>query len=81
MQLMLDLETKKILINLRKDLAPTQEAAGGGRMGMEEGGGTQEDFDKFKKLINQHISPKQKTCWFPEMPYRITTDKRYVDES
>ena len=40
----------------------------------------QEDFDKFKKLINQHLSPKQKACWFPEMPHRITSDKRYVDE-
>ena len=41
----------------------------------------QEDFDQFKKLIDQYISPKQKAFWFPKMDHRVTSDKRYVDES
>jgi hypothetical protein len=40
----------------------------------------QEDVDKFITLMGQKISPKQKACWFPEMPIRSYKNKRYVDE-
>jgi hypothetical protein len=41
----------------------------------------QEDVDKFAKLIQQKITPKQKALWFPEMQFRKTSHLRYVDES
>lgn len=41
----------------------------------------QEDVDKFQELMQQKITPKQKTIWFPEMPFRRTSHLRYVDES
>ena len=40
-----------------------------------------EDVAKFSKLINQSISPKQKSLWHPEMPIRRYAHKRYIDES
>jgi len=40
----------------------------------------QEDFMRFKELMGQAISPKQKACWYPKMDHRITSDKRYIDE-
>tara|TARA_B100000315_G_scaffold112754_1_gene103385 strand:+ start:203 stop:496 length:294 start_codon:yes stop_codon:yes gene_type:complete len=40
-----------------------------------------DDVDRFAKLIGQHISPKVKSLWFPEMLKRRYANKRYVDES
>jgi|TARA_R100000781_G_scaffold69354_2_gene43650 hypothetical protein len=41
----------------------------------------EEDVQKFAKLINQRITPKLPSLWFPEMKARIRTDKKYIDES
>lgn len=41
----------------------------------------QEDVDKFSTLIQQKITPKQKSLWFPQLEIRRYSDKRYVDES
>ena len=41
----------------------------------------QEDVDAFAKLINQTLTPKQKSTWFPIMEPRRYANKRYVDES
>lgn len=40
-----------------------------------------DDFQEFAKMMNQQITPKQPSCWFPKMDNRIASDKRYVDES
>jgi hypothetical protein len=41
-----------------------------------------EDVAKFAELINQKITPKQKSLWHPHMPPRRYADKLYVtDES
>jgi hypothetical protein len=39
------------------------------------------DVEEFAKLLNQRITLKQPSCWFPKMDNRIASDKRYVDES
>lgn len=39
-----------------------------------------EDVEKFAELIGQKITPKQKSLWYPYMPPRTYSDKRYVDE-
>jgi len=39
-----------------------------------------EDVKRFSELINQKLTPKQKSCWFPKMENRITSDKMYRDE-
>ena len=41
----------------------------------------QKDFDKFKELMEQHITPKQKTIWFPYAPPRRGSLYHYVDEN
>ena len=41
----------------------------------------QNDVDEFSKLINQKITPKQKSLWFPEMPPRRYAHLRYVKEN
>lgn len=41
----------------------------------------QEDVDKFEQLMDQKITPKQKSLWFPHMPHRKAAHLRYVDES
>jgi hypothetical protein len=41
----------------------------------------EEDINKFAELIEQKITPKQKSTWFPYMPPRRYANKRYVDES
>ncbi len=40
-----------------------------------------EDVAAFGLLINQAISEKQKSLWFPEAKPRICSNKIYVDES
>lgn len=39
----------------------------------------QKDVEAFARLLQQKITPKQKSLWFPEMPIRHFKDKRYVD--
>jgi hypothetical protein len=41
----------------------------------------EEDIAIFSKLINQIITPKAKSIWFPAMDNRIASDKMYIDES
>jgi len=41
----------------------------------------QEDVEEFEKLMQQSISLKQKTIWFPKMEFRRTSHLRYVNES
>ena len=41
----------------------------------------QEDVDKFQELMNQKITEKQKTIWFPYAAPRKASLFRYVDES
>ena len=41
----------------------------------------EEDVQAFSELINQKITPKQKSLWFPYMEKRRYADKRYIDES
>lgn len=41
----------------------------------------QRDVDRFAELINQKITPKQKSLWYPPTEIRRYSDKRYVDES
>ena len=43
-------------------------------------GGSFSRLMRFKELMGQAISPKQKACWYPKMDHRITSDKRYIDE-
>ena len=39
----------------------------------------EEDIKKFSELINQEITPKQKSLWFPHMPKRKYSDKLYIN--
>jgi hypothetical protein len=41
----------------------------------------QEDVDAFEKLMEQKITEKQKTLWFPYAEPRRAAHLRYVDES
>jgi len=41
----------------------------------------QKDVDAFEKLMQQKITEKQKTIWFPYAEPRIASIYRYVDES
>lgn len=41
----------------------------------------EEDVALFEKLMNQQITPKQKTIWFPYAEPRRRAHLRYVDES
>ena len=41
----------------------------------------QEDFDRFKKLMEQEITPKQKALLFPFAPFRRAAKFNYIDES
>jgi len=41
----------------------------------------QADVDAFAKLINQTITSKQPSLWFPAWEIRRYANKRYVDES
>jgi|TARA_B100000424_G_C22659492_1_gene362965 dTDP-4-amino-4,6-dideoxygalactose transaminase len=41
----------------------------------------EEDVQKFAKLLNQRITPKSPSLWYPEMKPRIRTNKKYIDES
>ncbi len=38
------------------------------------------DVKKFAELINQKITPKQPSLWFPFMEKRIASDKQYIDQ-
>jgi|TARA_R110002020_G_scaffold467690_1_gene691474 hypothetical protein len=40
----------------------------------------QKDFEKFVKLMDQRITPKQKTLWFPYLPHRMASHFHYVDK-
>ncbi len=40
----------------------------------------QEDFSRFKELMEQEVSPKQKTLWFPYAPPRRASLFHYVDD-
>ena len=40
----------------------------------------QEDFDKFKVLMEQEITPKQTTLWFPHAPFRRAPKYKYIDD-
>tara|TARA_R100000654_G_scaffold67426_1_gene95976 strand:+ start:62 stop:307 length:246 start_codon:yes stop_codon:yes gene_type:complete len=39
------------------------------------------DVEKFAELVNQKITPKMPSLWFPEMKKRMRTHKLYIDES
>lgn len=41
----------------------------------------QEDVDAFEKLMEQKITEKQKTLWYPYAEPRRAAHLRYVDES
>lgn len=38
------------------------------------------DVEKFAELMEQKITPKQKSLWYPHMPPRRYRYKRYIDE-
>lgn len=40
----------------------------------------EEDVQKFAELIGQTIYPARKFYWYPERPYNVYYNKRYVDE-
>lgn len=40
-----------------------------------------EDVEEFAKLVDQKITPKLPSLWFPKMDKRIRTNKAYIDES
>tara|TARA_R110000803_G_C11865391_1_gene307718 strand:+ start:62 stop:340 length:279 start_codon:yes stop_codon:yes gene_type:complete len=40
----------------------------------------QKDFEKFAALMEQNITPKQKTLWFPYLPPRMASHFHYVDK-
>jgi hypothetical protein len=40
----------------------------------------QEDFDRFKQLMEQEVTPKQKTLWFPYAPFRRASKFKYIDD-
>jgi hypothetical protein len=39
-----------------------------------------DDVKKFEELMDQKITPKQKSLWYPYMPPRRYAHKRYIDE-
>lgn len=39
-----------------------------------------EDVEKFTKLMEQNITPKQKSIWFPYLAPRRYANKRYVSQ-
>lgn len=41
----------------------------------------QEDVDAFAALIEQTITPKQPSLWYPKQEFRRAAHLRYVDES
>ncbi len=41
---------------------------------------SERDMAKFAELIGQPITSKTKFAWYPEMPIRRTTDKRWISE-
>lgn len=40
-----------------------------------------EDIKKFAKLIDQKITFKTKSVWYPKVDRKCLLDKRYIDES
>lgn len=40
----------------------------------------EEDVQAFARLINQTITPKQPSLWFPYKEPNVYSDKRYFDE-
>ena len=42
---------------------------------------TREDMDVFSKLVDQKLTLKTKSIWYPKMEYEKILNKRYVDES
>lgn len=40
-----------------------------------------EDLNKFSKLIEQKITCKTQSIWFPKVKIRRYSNKRYIDES
>ena len=40
---------------------------------------TREDMSAFAKLINQRITPRTQSLWYPEVTIETYADKRYVD--
>ena len=41
----------------------------------------EEDFEEFKHRMEQEITPKQKSLWFPFKPHRKASAFVYIDES
>lgn len=41
----------------------------------------EEDLKKFAGLVEQNLTNKTKSIWYPELIRGIHTEKRYVDES
>jgi hypothetical protein len=41
----------------------------------------QEDVEEFAKLLNQRITKKQPSIWYPKREIRHHFNKRYIDES
>ena len=42
---------------------------------------TEEDLKAFAELIEQKLTPKTKSIWFPHKPHRKPYVRRWVDES
>lgn len=41
---------------------------------------TKEDYDEFAKLINQNLSEKTKSIWYPKLDRDENTLKRWIEE-
>lgn len=39
-----------------------------------------EDVQKFAALVEQHITPKTKSIWYPQATIGRLSDKRWIDE-
>lgn len=40
----------------------------------------QDDLNKFSKLINQKLTKKTKSIWFPQIERGLNADKLYINE-
>jgi hypothetical protein len=42
---------------------------------------TEENYEEFGKLVEQNLTDKTKTIWYPKLIRGIHSSKRYIDES
>jgi len=42
---------------------------------------TLEDMRKFSKIVDQKLTPKTQSIWYPEAEINRYANKRYIDES